>query len=135
MSQRLVTIATFSFPQEAYIFKTKLESQGIKSYVADEYIVTMMWLYSTAVGGVKLKVREADKARALRIISKKKPIHVLREKRVKKKRTGLSYYLFAVLCSVAEGGWTLVVPIFLVVAMLAQLVEWLGSKKHGDTSS
>ncbi len=116
MSQRLVTIAAFSFPQEAYIFKTKLESQGIQSYIEDEYIVTMMWLYSTAVGGVKLKVRESDKARAIKIISRQKRVHEVNEKRV-----GLSYWLFAALC-LAERGWVLIIPAF-VIAMVARLVE------------
>ncbi len=118
LSQRLVTIATFSFPQEAYIFKTKLESQGIQSYIEDEYVVTMMWLYSLAVGGVKLKVRESDEALAIEIISQETRVH-----EVKKKRVGFSYWLFAVL-SLAERSWTLIIPAFFVIAMIARLVEW-----------
>ena len=124
MSQRLVTIATFSFPQEAYIFKTKLESQGIQSYIEDEYIVTMMWLYSVAVGGVKLKVRESDKAPAIEIISQERQVP-----EVKKKRAGLSYWLFAVLC-LADRGWTLIIPAFFVVAMLVWLIEWYRDRRH-----
>ncbi len=68
MGRDLVTIATYSHPTEAHILKTKLESEGIWSYVADEAIVTMNWLYSNAVGGVKLKVREPDVDRALEIL-------------------------------------------------------------------
>ena len=124
LSQRLVTIATFSFPQEAYIFKTKLESQGIQSYIEDEYVVTMMWLYSLAVGGVKLKVRESDEALAIEIISQETRVH-----EVKKKRVGFSYWLFAVL-SLAERSWTLIIPAFFVIAMLAWCVEWYRNRRH-----
>jgi tetratricopeptide (TPR) repeat protein len=66
---RLVTIATFSYPTEAYIPKTKLESAGIWAFIADEYLVMMNWLYSNAIGGVKLQVREADVERALSVLS------------------------------------------------------------------
>ncbi|MBM3155861.1 MAG: DUF2007 domain-containing protein [Chloroflexi bacterium] len=126
MSQKLVTIATFRFPQEAYIFKAKLESRDIQSFIEDEYIITMMWLYSTAVGGVKLKVRESDEAEALKIIGQERSVP-----EAKRKRVGLSYYLFAVL-SLAERGWTLIIPAFLVTAMLVRLVEWYKSRRHSD---
>ena len=122
MSQRLVTIATFSFPPEAYIFKMKLESQGIQSYIEDEYVVTMMWLYSLAVGGVKLKVRESDESLAIEIISQETRVH-----EVKKKRVGFSYWLFSVL-SLAERGWILIIPAFFLIAMVAWWVEWYRNK-------
>lgn len=67
--QRLVTIATFSYPTEAYVFKSKLEAAGIWSFVADEGTVTMNWLYSNAIGGVKLKVRETDVEPALEVLA------------------------------------------------------------------
>ena len=123
MPEKLVTIATFMFPQEAYIFKGKLESRGIQSFIEDEYITTMNWLYSTAVGGVKLKVRESDEAKALEIIGQERPIT-----ESKRKRVGLSYYLFAVISL----GWALITPIFFVVAMLARLVEWYQNRRHSD---
>jgi hypothetical protein len=126
MSQRLVTIATFSFPPQAYIFKAKLESQGIQSYVEDEYIVTMMWLYSVAVGGVKLKVRESDEAQAIEIISQERYVP-----EVKKKRARLSYWLFTVLSLAGSIDWTiLIIPAFFLVAMLARSVEWYRSRRH-----
>jgi hypothetical protein len=127
MSQKLVTVATFMFPQEAYILKGKLESQGIQSFIEDEYIVTMMWLYSTAVGGVKLKVRESNEAEALKIIGQERPIT-----EAKRKRVGLSYYLFAVL-SLAYNDWALI-PAFLVPCMLARLVKWYKSRRHSEVA-
>lgn len=66
---RLVTIATFSHPTEAYIPKTKLEAAGIWAFVADEYTVTMYWLYSNAIGGVKLQVKEDDVEQALAVLT------------------------------------------------------------------
>lgn len=75
---RLVTIATFSHPTEAYISKTKLEAEGVWSFVADEYTVTMNWLYSNAIGGVKLQVKEAEVEKALAALtqnlSQSKPV-------------------------------------------------------------
>jgi tetratricopeptide (TPR) repeat protein len=56
----LVTIATFSHVLEAHIVKGRLETEGIWSFVADENTVVANWLYSNAVGGVKLQVREED---------------------------------------------------------------------------
>lgn len=64
-----VTIATFSHPTEAYIPKTKLESEGIWAFVADADTVTANWLYSNAIGGVKLRVREKDVERAVAILN------------------------------------------------------------------
>lgn len=68
LGRRLVTIATFSQPAEAYVLKAKLETEGIWSFVADELTVTTYWLYSNAIGGVKLQVREQDVERALDIL-------------------------------------------------------------------
>ncbi len=56
----LVTIATFSHPLEAHIIKGRLETEGIWSFVADENTAVANWLYSNAIGGVKLQVREED---------------------------------------------------------------------------
>ena len=52
----LVTIASFSFPHEAHIARAKLESEGIPAFVADEHTINMQWLYSNALGGVKVQV-------------------------------------------------------------------------------
>ena len=68
MSEKLITIATFSQEIEAHLSKIRLESEGIECFIADEYIVTMNWLYSNAVGGVKLKVKESDVERTIEIL-------------------------------------------------------------------
>ncbi len=65
----LVTIATYSHPTEAYIPKTKLGSEGIWAFVADGDTVAANWLYSNAIGGVKLRVKAEDVERALEILT------------------------------------------------------------------
>ncbi len=71
MTDQLITIATFSHPIEAHILKTKLESEEIECFIADENTVTMNWLYSNAIGGVKLQIKKSDFKRAMAIIQDK----------------------------------------------------------------
>ncbi|NOR54258.1 MAG: DUF2007 domain-containing protein [Candidatus Aminicenantes bacterium] len=68
MPEKLITIATFSRVMEAHLSKARLESGGIECFLADEYIVIMNWLYSDAVGGVKLRVKASDVQRAVEIL-------------------------------------------------------------------
>ncbi|MGN2670314.1 putative signal transducing protein [Aliivibrio fischeri] len=62
-------LTRFSFPHEAHIAKASLEAAGIVSVIADEHTVNAQWLYSNAVGGVRLMVNEADFEMALSIIN------------------------------------------------------------------
>ncbi len=64
----LVTIATFSYPAQAHVARTKLETEGILAFVADDNLIAADWLYSNAVGGVKLQVSEQNAERALEIL-------------------------------------------------------------------
>ena len=66
--ERLVTVADYYFSTLAYLGQAKLESEGIRSFVFDEYIINVNWLYLIAIGGVKLKVRQEDAAEAVRIL-------------------------------------------------------------------
>lgn len=54
----LVTISRYSFPYEAHIARARLETEGIPAFVADEHTINMQWLYSDALGGVRLQVPE-----------------------------------------------------------------------------
>jgi hypothetical protein len=65
----LKTVATYSFPYEAQISRAKLDSQGIPAFVADEQTINMQWLYSNALGGVRLQVPEAYVEQALDVLS------------------------------------------------------------------
>lgn len=57
---RVKTIATFSKPEEAHLFRTRLEAAGIPAYVQDEHLIQMYWLYSNAVGGARVQIADED---------------------------------------------------------------------------
>jgi hypothetical protein len=57
----LGVIARFSTIGEAGSARSALDAAGIDSVLADDEIVAMNWLYSNAVGGVKLVVRGEDR--------------------------------------------------------------------------
>jgi len=63
----MITIAAFSEAGHAHLARGFLESEGIPAAVADQHTVGIHWLYSNAVGGVKLRVSEehAERASAL----------------------------------------------------------------------
>ncbi|HID57149.1 TPA: DUF2007 domain-containing protein [Candidatus Poribacteria bacterium] len=69
MPEKLVTIATFDNPFKAHLVKSRLESSGIKCFLSDEFVVTVNRLYSNAVGGVKLQVKESDLERAIELLN------------------------------------------------------------------
>ncbi|WP_218652056.1 putative signal transducing protein [Limnobaculum xujianqingii] len=63
---QLVVVARYSYPLEAQIAKSNLESAGISAYIADVHTINTNWLYSNALGGVRLmvdrdNVQEAEK--------------------------------------------------------------------------
>lgn len=63
----LVILATFDSAWQANLLKGRLEGEGIPAYIFDENTVTLNPLYSIAVGGIKVKVREPDYEAALAI--------------------------------------------------------------------
>ena len=52
----------------AALAQSALESAGIESFLADENLVRLHWLYSNLVGGVKLFVRPEDAEEANRVL-------------------------------------------------------------------
>jgi hypothetical protein len=66
--EKLVTVAAFSLPIEAQLARLRLESHGVECRIDDENIISINWLYSDAIGGVKLKVRESDAERAREVL-------------------------------------------------------------------
>lgn len=63
-----VTVASYSFPHEAQLARSRLEAAGIPAFVADEHTINMYWLYSQALGGVKLQVPEVFVKQALEVL-------------------------------------------------------------------
>jgi hypothetical protein len=65
----MITIARYSLAIEAHIARAKLESEGIPAFVADEHTITADWLYSNAMGGVRLQVPDAFVEQARTILA------------------------------------------------------------------
>ncbi|TWI70304.1 putative signal transducing protein [Desulfobotulus alkaliphilus] len=65
----MIVVGRFSFPHEAHIAKASLDSAGIESCIADEHTVNAQWLYSNAIGGVRLMVAEKDADEAYKILN------------------------------------------------------------------
>ncbi|MDB4335158.1 DUF2007 domain-containing protein [bacterium] len=58
------TILTFTYPHEAHLTKTKLESEGFEVLITDELTAQVNNFYSNAIGGVKLQIKESDYKKA-----------------------------------------------------------------------
>ncbi|THB76782.1 MAG: DUF2007 domain-containing protein, partial [Desulfobulbaceae bacterium] len=54
----------------AELAKAKLESEGIFCHLANKHHVGVNWLYSQALGGVKVQVRQEDEKRAREILQR-----------------------------------------------------------------
>ena len=65
----LQTVAQFRDASEAHVANGALAAEGIDAVMCDEYIVGVNWLYSDAVGGVKLAVAPSDAPRAVAILA------------------------------------------------------------------
>jgi len=62
-------VATFSTPAEAHVALTRLECAGLDVALRDEFVVTLSWMYSNAIGGVKLEAVEDDVADARELLA------------------------------------------------------------------
>lgn len=69
---KLVTIRRFRDVPQAYLAKGVLDSAGIESFLFDTNVIWMDWLWSNAIGGVKLRVREEDAEEALALLDQSK---------------------------------------------------------------
>lgn len=65
----LVTVAAYDDLSFAYMAKARLESEGIPCFLANEHLVGVQWLYSNAVGGIKVQVPEAVAEEALALLT------------------------------------------------------------------
>lgn len=69
MNSKNTIIARYDSMPEAHIAMGRLEAEGIDSWLADEHLVQTDWLYSIAVGGIKLQVEPEVAQRALQILN------------------------------------------------------------------
>lgn len=65
----LKTVASFRDTPLAELAKAKLESRDIYCFLANKNHIGMNWLYSFALGGVKVQVRTEDAEEAIRILN------------------------------------------------------------------
>lgn len=64
----MITIARFSLPLDAQIARSSLEAAGIPAFIVDEHTINMNWMYSDAMGGVRLQVPQAYAQEALALL-------------------------------------------------------------------
>jgi hypothetical protein len=64
----LVTVNSYRDTINAEIAKAQLEDAGIYAFIFDQHVVGIQWLYSRAIGGVKVKVEGSDLDRATQIL-------------------------------------------------------------------
>jgi hypothetical protein len=64
----MITIATFDFLPLAEIARGRLQAEGIRCQLADQHLVQTDWLYSIAVGGIKLQVEAENIPQAQAIL-------------------------------------------------------------------
>lgn len=69
MKPKLVTIASYRETHQAYLIKGQLEAEGIPAVIADDNLISINWMYSQAIGGVKVQVPENMIDRAQEIIA------------------------------------------------------------------
>ncbi|MFN8740060.1 MAG: hypothetical protein ACK5YR_09080 [Pirellula sp.] len=69
MPQDLVCVGCYSTTELAHVARLALESEGIPSYLDNEWVSSMDWALTNAVGGVKLFVGSLDAESASEILS------------------------------------------------------------------
>jgi hypothetical protein len=66
--ENLIKFASFLSLLDADLAKMRLEAAGVKCFIFDQNLIQMNWLYSTAVGGVKLYIKADDLEKAQEIM-------------------------------------------------------------------
>lgn len=79
MEHEFRLLRSFSTALEAEIVRGRLESAGIQCQLRDEYVVSTNWLYSNALGGVKLCVLCSQFEEAVQILAQEAEVEVPNE--------------------------------------------------------
>jgi hypothetical protein len=69
-SEDMETIARFYKAEEAYLFRSFLESEGITAHVFDEYTPHANWLYTHSIGGIRVVADKEDAPQAAELYRK-----------------------------------------------------------------
>lgn len=67
-AEDLVTIATFRSYIQAQFAQTRLQASGIRTFLFDDNTIRINWFWSTALGGVKLRVPRGDVTESVEIL-------------------------------------------------------------------
>jgi hypothetical protein len=70
---KLVIVGQYVNAPDALLAKSVLDSADIECFLADENLIRMDWLYSNAIGGIKLLVREEDASAAMEMLDQSCP--------------------------------------------------------------
>lgn len=68
-SDKYITVYTCTYPSEIAVVKGRFQAEDIECYVQDELTIEANPLYSNALGGVKLQVKESDYDKAIAILN------------------------------------------------------------------
>jgi hypothetical protein len=66
---KLIILKTFDNTIDAHLLCSKLENEGIKTFIFDENIVSLNPLFNNLIGGIKVKIAEQDLDQATKILS------------------------------------------------------------------
>jgi hypothetical protein len=69
----VVTVQQYRDLTEAHLAMGVLESAGIPCYLRDENTVRTQWFWSNLIGGIRLQVREEDRAAAEALLNQPIP--------------------------------------------------------------
>lgn len=64
----LITIARCASVHEAYLAKSELAAFGIDAFLTDAHTISANWLWSNALGGVKIQVLESQVQEAMDVL-------------------------------------------------------------------
>ena len=65
----LVTVAVTTWPWEAHLLRSRLEAEGIPTFVADDQLISNAFAFSLLLGGVKVKVPSELREEAAAIVA------------------------------------------------------------------
>jgi hypothetical protein len=78
MEDDLITIARFNRLMEAYMLKSRLESEGIECYIPDEMLAKSIHNYPIGMSQIRLQVKKEDTPKALEILNEE-PTETLKD--------------------------------------------------------
>ena len=121
---QFVTVAFFNNLLKAHLARTRLQSEGIQCFLADEHIVRMNWFWSFFVGRIKLQVKAADLSSAIDALTgNRTDLSMLEEYAIDSSRVDFRWMTLKtfVWC------WLLVAALEWLIAAILSLTPQLGS--------